>query len=125
MAKHNRYLYPMGKQRFEPLATIIIASVMATAAIELVSRAIQAIVADEVEVKLSAVDLGLLGSTVVIKVGLHLLCRVLPGASMEALATDHRNDSVSNSVAMLTTWIGATSVYLPRPFHSATSLGVC
>jgi divalent metal cation (Fe/Co/Zn/Cd) transporter len=116
MAKRNRYLYPMGKSRFEPLATIIIASVMATAAIELVSRAIQEIVADDAEPKLANIDLILLGITVVAKIALHFLCRVLPGASMSTLATDHRNDSLSNSVAMFTAWLGSTyAALLPPP----------
>lgn len=44
MVKRNRYLYPMGKSRFEPLATVIIAAVMATAAIEIISKAIQEMV---------------------------------------------------------------------------------
>jgi len=115
MAKRNRYLFPMGKQRFEPLATIVIAAVMATAAIELVSKAIQAIVNDDISTTMTPTDLALLGVTVLSKIALYLLCRALPGTSMSTLSTDHRNDSVSNSVAMFTAWLGSTYWKLADP----------
>eukprot|EP00040_Diaphanoeca_grandis_P033070 m.201681 g.201681 ORF g.201681 m.201681 type:complete len:431 (+) comp32804_c3_seq6:267-1559(+) len=108
MRKNNRYLYPVGKARFEPVATIIIAAVMATAAIQLCSSAIQVIADNSADVTISAVSLSLIGSTVLFKLLLYLLCRSVKGSSSaSALATDHLNDIVNNSVTMLTAWIGA------------------
>ena len=52
MRKRNRYLYPMGKGRFDALATIVIASVMVTAAVELIRRAIEEIATDSADAEL-------------------------------------------------------------------------
>jgi len=81
---------------------------MATAALEVISKAIQALATDKQAPTLTVLDLVLLGSTVGIKIVLYFLCRVVPGTSARALAVDHRNDCVSNSVAMFTAWFGAT-----------------
>lgn len=52
MRKRNTYLYPMGKGRFDALATIVIASVMVTAAVELIRRAIEEIATDSADAEL-------------------------------------------------------------------------
>eukprot|EP00041_Stephanoeca_diplocostata_P019497 m.421528 g.421528 ORF g.421528 m.421528 type:complete len:449 (+) comp21318_c2_seq3:80-1426(+) len=109
MSKRNRYLYPLGKSRFEPLATVIIAAVMATAAIELVSKAIQELVDQKSSTELTVESVILLGLTVAIKVALFILCRSIKNStSVSTLAIDHLNDSVSNSVAMFCAWIGSS-----------------
>jgi len=50
MKTSDRYLFPTGKGRFEPVVTIILAAVMATAAIQLISSACQELVNNTAEV---------------------------------------------------------------------------
>lgn len=103
MRKRNRYLYPMGKGRFDALATIVIASVMVTAAVELIRRAIEEIATDSADAELDTYSFVLMSLTVCMKIGLYMVCCTFKGSSMSisALATDHFNDVMSNSVAML------------------------
>jgi len=103
MRKRNRYLYPMGKGRFDALATIVIASVMVTAAVELIRRAIEEIATDSADAELDTYSWVLMSLTVCMKIGLYMVCCTFKGSSMSisALATDHFNDVMSNSVAML------------------------
>lgn len=109
MKKKNRYLYPTGKGRFEPVVTVIIAAVMMTAAFQLESTAVQTIVNGDAEVELTVLSLSLLGTTIVIKLGLYLFIRSLREGtdSTAALATDHLNDVASNTITILTAWIGS------------------
>eukprot|EP00039_Didymoeca_costata_P030044 m.27669 g.27669 ORF g.27669 m.27669 type:complete len:401 (+) comp7920_c0_seq1:105-1307(+) len=103
MRKRNRYEYPFGKGRFDALATVVIASVMVTAAFEIIRRAVEEIATDSADAKLNTISLVLMSLTVVVKFALFILCYALRGASsmMSSLATDHLNDSMSNAVALL------------------------
>jgi len=112
MGKRDRYLYPMGKGRFDALATIVIASVMVTFSFEIVRRAIEEIVelrgnatAVDGEVGLDKLSLWLMGATVALKFGLFMMCRAIAANSdlsmVSALATDHINDSLTNTVALV------------------------
>lgn len=112
MKQRDRYLYPMGKGRFDALATIVIASVMVTFSFEIVRRAIDEIIelrgnatAVAGEVGLDSLSLGLMISTVVLKFGLFLMCRAFAVGSdlsmVSALATDHINDCLTNTVALI------------------------
>lgn len=110
MKKRDRYLYPMGKGRFDALATIVIASVMVTFAFEIVRRAVDEIIelqnnvtAVDGEVGLDTLSIALMSSTVGLKLGLFLFCRAIGGsmAMVSALANDHINDCLTNTVALI------------------------
>lgn len=111
MKTSDRYLFPTGKGRFEPVVTIILAAVMATAAIQLISSACQELVNNTAEVIMTPLSMVLLGLTVAIKLALYLFCRSLGEAgttSTAALAMDHFNDVFSNGISMVTAGVGAS-----------------
>ena len=104
-ARKNAIKYPVGKSRLEPLSIVVFASVMGTAALQLIVESVQTIAAGVVTppvIKIDAVAYGVLASVVGVKMCLFLLCYRLSSASdsVEALVTDHRNDVITNSATI-------------------------
>ena len=95
------YKYPAGKQRIEPIAIIICACVMGTASLQLITQAVQSIAKGDAKPNVSGLPGAILGLSVVFKLALYLLCRRVNNPSVQALAVDHRNDTLSNLVAII------------------------
>lgn len=111
MRQRDIYLYPMGKTRYETIATVIIAAgkaavigislanrrstnavllcpqfaVMGTAALEVLSRAIQDIAAGTADPSSSIATMVLLGVTVLVKLLLFLYCRLIPTTTAQVI----------------------------------------
>jgi len=122
-AKHDRHNYPMGKSRLEPLGFIIFASVMATAALQIVRQGFQDIIQGFIDGSpLIRWDgdptnnqflsfgskraqrifyysgMSVLAFTAIVKGLLWQVCkRCKHSPSVQAYAFDHRNDLLTNS----------------------------
>jgi cation diffusion facilitator family transporter len=94
------HLYPVGKKRFEPLAVIFVASVMGTAALQVMIVSAQSMVQGPDMPSIDAASIGLVVAVVISKAVLYLACRTIPSPSAQALAADHINDIVSNIVVL-------------------------
>eukprot|EP00731_Ephydatia_muelleri_P032283 Em0023g790a len=95
--RYNRYHYPVGRNRLEPVSIIIIAAVMGTAALQIITNAIQNL-GKRPDVNAFS---GLIVALVVLLKGtLYMLCKGVKNPSVQALAVDHRNDVVSNLVTL-------------------------
>jgi cation diffusion facilitator family transporter len=93
--------YPVGKRRFEPLGVIFVASVMGTAALEVILISLQSIAQGPSKPVVDSTTVGLVAAVIAIKTVLYLLCRLVPSPSAQALAADHINDAVSNTVVLI------------------------
>ena len=112
MRARDPYSYPQGRTKLESVAVIIIAVVMAFASLEIIKESVMQVVslAGTTESSLPVVDVVTLlisGGTVVCKLLLWLACRKVNSSVMQALAQDHRNDVVSNTVAIICGYLGS------------------
>ncbi|KAL3862484.1 hypothetical protein ACJMK2_008445 [Sinanodonta woodiana] len=113
MKKKNLYLYPVGRSRLEPTAIVILSVVMSIASFQLVVESIQKIVAfASNEGSIPKVELPTIlisSATIVTKFILVIVCKCFGrgSSSINALAQDHRNDVLSNIVAIVCGYLGS------------------
>ena len=96
----NYYEYPEGKTRLEPISIIVLAVIMAVASIQIIITSVTKIIDQSGNPDISTATIAIIGATIVIKMGLFLYCRRLKSPSSTVLAQDHRNDVLSNAVAL-------------------------
>ncbi|XP_070207634.1 uncharacterized protein [Littorina saxatilis] len=117
--KRDPYAYPQGRTKLEPVSIIILSVVMALASLQLVRESVEKIVLlsndssslPHMEIPTFVIA----GSTVVIKFILWIVCRKVNSPIVRALAMDHRNDVMSNSVAIACGYLG--SMEFQRKFY--------
>eukprot|EP00761_Pharyngomonas_kirbyi_P003086 gb/GECH01003090.1/.p1 GENE.gb/GECH01003090.1/~~gb/GECH01003090.1/.p1 ORF type:complete len:448 (+),score=73.00 gb/GECH01003090.1/:1-1344(+) len=120
----DAYMYPAGKGKMEPLGVVIFSCIMGTATLGLVQEAVQQIVIGAIDSissnessstsssSMNIVDhftqiefllsCSLMLFTISVKLGLYLFCRRLRwSSSVDAYATDHRNDVITNSFLLI------------------------
>ncbi|XP_070580329.1 uncharacterized protein [Ptychodera flava] len=107
MRNSNIYKYPVGKQRLEPLSILVLSSIMAVCAAQIIIESINRIV-EKSPVYMDIGSIAVMSGTVAVKIFLFLFCKRVKSPSTEALAQDHRNDVMSNCVALL---CGAVATY--------------
>ncbi|CAB3402242.1 unnamed protein product [Caenorhabditis bovis] len=114
--KRDPYLYPRGRTRLEPLALILISVIMGMASVQLIIQSIKRIqtaydyythgIGEEPTIDVSYTTIGIMLTTIFIKILLFIVCqKYKENSSINVLAMDHRNDCISNSVALLCAWI--------------------
>eukprot|EP00030_Apusomonadida_sp_AF-17_P005951 a676835_141.p1 GENE.a676835_141~~a676835_141.p1 ORF type:complete len:427 (-),score=160.62 a676835_141:13-1263(-) len=101
--KRDPYKYPVGRRRLEPLGIIVFASVMGTAALQIISSSVQSLVARSKDLNLKTPTLVILGLVIFTKASLFAWCRIIGRRSpmVAALSTDHIMDVLTNSVAVV------------------------
>ncbi|XP_052761216.1 uncharacterized protein LOC128203721 isoform X2 [Mya arenaria] len=113
MKKKNIYLYPGGRSRLEPIAIVILSVIMSLASFQLIVESVQLFIGfakNEGQTPSMGIPTILIASgTVVTKFILYLLCYCLGRKSMSVrtLAQDHRNDVLSNIVAVICSYLGS------------------
>uniref|UniRef100_A0A158PK61 ZT_dimer domain-containing protein n=1 Tax=Angiostrongylus costaricensis TaxID=334426 RepID=A0A158PK61_ANGCS len=124
--KRDPYLYPRGRTRLEPLSLIIISVVMGVASVQLIFGAISRIAAayqyhaygvgEEPVLDVSLVTVSIMVTTVAVKFILFCICQKYKSdPSIKVLAMDHRNDCLSNTVALACAWLGKLYWYYLDP----------
>lgn len=100
--------FPIGKARLETVGIIVCASIMSMSALEVIQQSVIQIV-DGVhgnlpKLNLDIVTYAVLGVAIGLKLALYFYCSALKAYSPSAmaLAEDHRNDVLSNLVAIIT-----------------------
>eukprot|EP00158_Paraphelidium_tribonemae_P002500 Partr_v1_DN25419_c0_g1_i2_m53734 putative Metal tolerance protein len=103
MNRRDLFLYPVGKTRFENLGIIVFAAVMGSASFQIITESIRELVAG-----VTAPDQGIftiisLCIVVAVKFCLYVWCKLLSkqSVSCEALAQDHFNDTMTNTVTAI------------------------
>ena len=102
----NFYEYPVGKARLEPLAITVLSVVMAIASLQIIIESAQSLVKNSSDSDLSLPTIVIMCSTILTKLLLFLYCRRHKSPSTDLLTQDHRNDVISNAVAMAFGYIG-------------------
>lgn len=110
MKERDPYTYPQGKTKLEPIAIVILSVIMALASVQMIRESVEKIInyssnpSAGPTVGLAAIIICC--CTVVIKLILYLVCRKVQNPTIQALAQDHRNDVLSNTVALVCGVIG-------------------
>ncbi|KAK3720259.1 hypothetical protein RRG08_007881 [Elysia crispata] len=113
----NLYVYPIGRSRLEPVAIIVLSVIMALASLEVIISAVRKMISLGKNMEGIAVfelpTLLIAGSTVVVKFFLALSFYLIMkkkrvhSSAVDALVQDHRNDTMSNLVAILCGYLGS------------------
>ncbi|KAF7637910.1 ZT_dimer domain-containing protein [Meloidogyne graminicola] len=100
--KRDPYLYPVGRTRLEPIALIVVSVIMAVASIQMIVQSIDSVIQNKIHPKVDWFTVGIMVGTIFVKFGLFCLCsRFKSDISIQVLAQDHRNDCLSNAIALL------------------------
>ncbi|XP_070206734.1 uncharacterized protein [Littorina saxatilis] len=113
--------YPQGRTKLEPVSIVILSVIMAVASIEFARESVTKIIelVDDptalptVEIPVFVIT----GSTVVVKFILWLVCRRVNSNIVQALALDHRNDVMSNVVAIICGYLGSKEFQAKYGLH--------
>ncbi|XP_077980756.1 uncharacterized protein LOC144435979 [Glandiceps talaboti] len=97
--KSDVYKYPVGKRRLEPLAILVLSSIMAVCAMQIIVESVDRII-QKATVTMEIGSIIVMCATIVTKFFLFLFCHRIHSPSTDALALDHRNDVLSNLVAL-------------------------
>ncbi|XP_022345563.2 uncharacterized protein LOC111138064 [Crassostrea virginica] len=108
------YKYPNGRHLLEPLAVIILSVIMGMASLQLLKEAVCKIVylytMTMLPPTVNYLTISISGFTIVLKFVLCLLCRRVKTPTVQALAQDHRNDVLSNTLAIVCGYVGSREI---------------
>lgn len=115
MRKRDLYEYPQGRTKLEPIAIVILSVIMSLASIQLIVESSEKIAGfateNEDRPDVGITTIVLLSCTIVTKIVLFLICRRVRTPSVDAMTRDHRNDVLSNILAIAFGYIGSKSMY--------------
>ncbi|XP_069103883.1 uncharacterized protein [Argopecten irradians] len=115
MKNRNLYEYPQGRTKLEPIAIVVLSVIMSLASLQLIRESAEKFIDlanhNSTPPSFTVPTIIITASTVVIKFILYLLCRPILKPTVQALAQDHRNDVLSNSVALVCGYLGKYSQY--------------
>lgn len=106
--RRDKYRYPVGQTRLEPLGIMGMACLMTAATLSSLKESIETLVRGQhkaVFVGLTFPVAVVLSLALVTKTMLYLYCRGSTDASVLALAEDHRNDVLANSSCVVTIFL--------------------
>lgn len=93
----DKYTYPVGRRRLEPIGVLVFSIIMITSFFQVLIQAFSQLTGpDHTVVKLSIPAIAIMASTVVVKGGCWLWCRLIRNSSVQALAQDAETDIVFN-----------------------------
>lgn len=104
-AVRNKYSYPVGRARMEPLGVVLMACLMTAATLLVLEESISALIrgpSGSPLVGLTPLTAIVLVTALGVKGALYAYCQGVPDVAVAALATDHWNDVVANSGSLLT-----------------------
>ena len=96
----NFYDYPQGKARLEPLGIVVLSVVMTVASVQLIITSVTKIAEGTARADISITTIIIISATILVKIILFLYCRTKKTPSTAVLSQDHRNDVLSNAVAL-------------------------
>mmetsp|Transcript_34207 Transcript_34207/g.74775 ORF Transcript_34207/g.74775 Transcript_34207/m.74775 type:complete len:432 (-) Transcript_34207:229-1524(-) len=102
MRHDNKYKFPAGKSRMQPLGIIVFACIMGTVGFQVLLEAIRQLVGQEHTHHLDNIQflVGVMLSVIVVKFVLYLYCRNNPSELVKVYAEDHRNDVLTNGIGL-------------------------
>lgn len=112
MRSYDKYKFPIGNSRVQPVGIVIFAAAMATLGIQVLIEAVRQLVDHEASDKMSTSELvwlcSIMGLATIVKLGLFLYCRSFENEIIRAYSKDHYFDVLTNVVglgsALLANW---------------------
>lgn len=102
IARQDRYKYPVGRRRLEPIGVLVFSVIMITSFFQVGIEAFSRLNGnDHSIVELTIPAIAIMASTVVIKGACWLWCRLIPNSSVQALAQDAETDVVFNIFSII------------------------
>ncbi|KAF2446566.1 hypothetical protein P171DRAFT_356725 [Karstenula rhodostoma CBS 690.94] len=103
----DKYAYPVGRRRLEPIGVLVFSVIMITSFFQVLIEAFSRLTGDDrTVVELSIPAIAIMASTVVVKGGCWLWCRLIRNSSVQALAQDAETDVVFNIFSILFPLVG-------------------
>ena len=100
--KPDRYRYPVGRRRLEPLGILIFSVIMVSSFFQVALASFQRLIsADHTVIELSAPAVGIMSSTVIVKLLCWFWCRVINNPSVQVLAQDAMTDVIFNFFSII------------------------
>lgn len=90
----------------EPVAVIVCVCVVTATSFQLIAQSFMSFLQGDAKPRVSSIPGAFLSLAVVLKCILYVLCRRVDNPSVQALAEDHRNDILSNAVALMFGFMG-------------------
>ena len=107
IARQDRYAYPVGRRRLEPIGVLIFSVIMMTSFFQVGIEGISRLSGpDHTIVQLTIPAVAIMAATVVIKGLCWLWCRLIRNSSVQALAQDAMTDVVFNTFSILFPLVG-------------------
>ncbi|KAF3328929.1 metal tolerance protein 7 isoform X1 [Carex littledalei] len=110
MKKPNKYHYPIGKKRMQPVGIIVFASVMGTLGFQILIESGRQLVTNEhttFDKKREMWMVGSMASVTVVKFVLMIYCRSFKNEIVRAYAQDHFFDVITNSIGLVSSLLAA------------------
>ena len=107
IARHDRYSYPVGRRRLEPIGVLVFSVIMITSFFQVFLECFNRLTGpDHTIVQLGIPAIAIMASTVFIKLGCWFWCRLIKNSSVQALAQDAMTDVVFNVFSIIFPLIG-------------------
>ncbi|KAL8848821.1 MAG: hypothetical protein Q9221_006199 [Calogaya cf. arnoldii] len=103
ISQKDQYSYPVGRRRLEPIGVLVFSVIMITSFFQVALQCFQRLTSstDHSIVQLGLPSILIMASTVFIKFGCWLWCRLIKNSSVQALAQDAMTDVVFNSFSII------------------------
>lgn len=128
IARQDRYAYPVGRRRLEPIGVLVFSVVMITSFFQVSIEGFSRLTGtDYTVVQLTIPAVAIMASTVVIKGLCWLWCRLIRNSSVQALAQDAQTDVVFNIFSIIfplsmTSFTNDRTSPIPNSSQSDTTL---
>ncbi|KAL8770716.1 MAG: hypothetical protein Q9209_003583 [Squamulea sp. 1 TL-2023] len=103
ISQKDQYSYPVGRRRLEPIGVLVFSVIMITSFFQVALQCLQRLTSstDHSIVQLGLPSMVIMASTVFIKFGCWLWCRLIKNSSVQALAQDAMTDVVFNIFSII------------------------
>ncbi|KAF2715054.1 cation diffusion facilitator 10 [Pleomassaria siparia CBS 279.74] len=107
IARQDRYAYPVGRRRLEPIGVLVFSVIMITSFFQVAIEGFSRLTGNDFTVvQLTIPAIAIMASTVVIKFLCWLYCRLIRNSSVQALAQDAMTDVVFNTFSIIFPLVG-------------------
>lgn len=102
ISQQDQYAYPVGRRRLEPIGVLVFSIIMITSFFQVALECLNRLTSgDHSIVRLGLPSIIIMASTVLVKFGCWLWCRMIKNSSVQALAQDAMTDVVFNTFSIL------------------------
>ncbi|KAL9603400.1 MAG: hypothetical protein Q9179_002205 [Wetmoreana sp. 5 TL-2023] len=102
ISRQDQYAYPVGRRRLEPIGVLVFSVIMITSFFQVALECFNRLTSgDHAIVQLGIPSIIIMASTVLIKFGCWLWCRLIKNSSVQALAQDAMTDVVFNIFSII------------------------